>query len=355
MTPFQAYTGTRPTAKSLRIFGCPVVTRLPGRRPAKLDPHTATGVFLGYTATENNIYFRDNATQQVKVATHVTFDEAGFILPRSMLSPTQRALQDAGYDQLSNSKSSTSHEPTDEKHHHANASHDTLYVQRLSNQATIPVRSSTEAAGLDLFSATDILIPPHTPTKVPTDIAIKPPPGTYCQILSRSGMLLNQQIEAKAGTIDSDYTGNVQVILHNNSEQDYYAKRGDRVAQLITYHISQPTPTDVQELPATVRGTHGFGSTGINATDACIRHVNVATSLTLTTDPIQQSDGIKPYNIWLSTDPFLKRLSIQLDVKGDHPTLGLPYQDTSSYMTWHRVHLPSASQNGEALYAEPHY
>lgn len=55
MRPFQAYTGQHPSAKSLRVFGCPVVARLPGQRPAKLDPNTATGIFLGYTSTDHNI------------------------------------------------------------------------------------------------------------------------------------------------------------------------------------------------------------------------------------------------------------------------------------------------------------
>jgi hypothetical protein len=56
-TSIQAYTGVRPSAKSICIFGCPAVIRLPGHRPAKLDSHTATGIFLGYTATQNKIYF----------------------------------------------------------------------------------------------------------------------------------------------------------------------------------------------------------------------------------------------------------------------------------------------------------
>jgi dUTP pyrophosphatase len=120
----------------------------------------------------------------------------------------------------------------------------------------------------------------HKPTKVPTDIAIKPPPGTYCQILSRSGMVLNQQIEAKAGTIDGNYTGNYQVILQNNSNEDYYVKSCNRVAPLVTYHISKPTLQDVQELHTAIQGTNGFSSTGLNATEACIHHVNVDTSLT---------------------------------------------------------------------------
>ena len=77
MMPLQAYRGERPNLRRLRVFGSPVVARLPGRRMAKLDTNTALGIFLGYTATDNNIYYQDHATRKIKVATHVSFDEAG--------------------------------------------------------------------------------------------------------------------------------------------------------------------------------------------------------------------------------------------------------------------------------------
>ena len=73
-TPYQAYTGKRPDITALRIFGSPVVARLPGRHPAKLDAHTTSGIFLGFTATEKNAYYRDNVSGKIKVATHITFD-----------------------------------------------------------------------------------------------------------------------------------------------------------------------------------------------------------------------------------------------------------------------------------------
>jgi dUTP pyrophosphatase len=103
---------------------------------------------------------------------------------------------------------------------------ESIYVQRLSEVATLPTRATPESAGLDLHSAIQISIEPGQMAKVPTDLAIKLPTGTYCQILSRSGMKTNYNIKVKAGTIDSDYTGNVTIILKNNSQQTFQINKG---------------------------------------------------------------------------------------------------------------------------------
>jgi hypothetical protein len=93
ITPYQAYTGKKPNLKHLRIFGSPVVSRLPSRRPAKLDSHTSGGIFLGFTATSHNIYYRDSETKCIKIATHITFDEARYSVPTHAQTPSQQALQ----------------------------------------------------------------------------------------------------------------------------------------------------------------------------------------------------------------------------------------------------------------------
>ncbi len=307
-TPYQAYTGHKPNARKLRIFGCPVVSRLPGRRPAKLDAHVATGIFLGYTATDNNIYYRDNLTHRIKIAMHVTFDEAGYTIPQKEQSLMQQNLQAMGV-QHQDLEPESPCEITDD--------HDHFFIQRLSPNATIPTRASSEATGYDLYSATDIVLPPGSLIKVPTDIAIQPQHGTYGQILPRSGLLVNHNIETKAGTIDRDYTGNIQVVLKNNADGPFTITKGDRIAQLILYNIAHPTIQETDTLHSTDRGDSGFGSTGMAP------QITLANATTSIYDDLIHMDGIKPYNIWLSTDPFQHRLTITIDVKGDHPTLGL--------------------------------
>ena len=63
-TPYEAYTGIKPDINKLKVFGCPVIACLPGKRPAKLEVHAAMGIFLGFTATDHNIYYQDIATKK---------------------------------------------------------------------------------------------------------------------------------------------------------------------------------------------------------------------------------------------------------------------------------------------------
>jgi dUTP pyrophosphatase len=108
-------------------------------------------------------------------------------------------------------------------------------MQIISYQDT--ATATPQAAGLDLCSAVDRTIPTGQLMKIPTDHTISPQ-GTYGQILSRSGMVTTHSTETKVVTIDADYTGNITMVVKNNSNIPYNIKTGDRVAQLIIYKIS---------------------------------------------------------------------------------------------------------------------
>jgi deoxyuridine 5'-triphosphate nucleotidohydrolase len=364
ITPYQAYTGKKPDLRHLRIFGSRVVSRLPGRRPAKLDSHTAGGVFLGFTETNRNIYYRDNESRRIKIATHVTFDEAGYTVPHSQLTPIQRTLQCCGHEQVEKVAGEPLLEPLDST---------TLQVMLLSDHATLPTRGTPDSAGLDLYSAITLELPPGKPTAIPTDIAVCPPPGTYCQILSRSRLMLNHHVEAKAGVIDRDYIGNVKVILVNHTNSPYRVEKGAKIAQMVVYHIIQSKPTLATSLQHTQRGSGGFGSTdepqsctsgtstkgsthdqpgaggtlhgtpqGVEPADDIQLDTNCQVPIATVhqvqqiADHILQVDGIAPYNIWMSTDPFNHRMTLNIDTKGTHPTMGLIVKECP---TTHRVQL----------------
>jgi len=138
-----------------------------------LTPILQGGIFLGFTATSRNIYYRDSKTKRVKIATHVTFDEAGYTIPDSQLTPIQRTLQCCGHEQDQHCTTSIPEEIP--------SNTNVLQVQLLTPQATLPTRGTPDSAGLDLYSATQVDLPPGVPTAVPTNIAVCPPPGTYCQ------------------------------------------------------------------------------------------------------------------------------------------------------------------------------
>ena len=147
-----------------------------------------------------------------------------------------------------------------------------LEVKILDNGFGLPLpKYETEgAAGLDLFAATKedtkIIIPPRKAEMIPTGIAISVPSGYEAQIRPRSGLAAKNGITVlnSPGTIDSDYRGEILVMLINHSNKDFDILRGMRIAQMVISKIEQFNLIPVDELDTTDRGKDGFGSTGIS-------------------------------------------------------------------------------------------
>ncbi|KAK8795329.1 hypothetical protein WA588_004176 [Blastocystis sp. NMH] len=143
---------------------------------------------------------------------------------------------------------------------------ETLYIKKLSDNATTPVRGSPNAAGYDLFSAADIVVPAHQKALVPTDLSVAIPKNCYGRVAPRSGLALKKFIDVGAGVIDCDYRGPLGIVLFNFADTDFEGiplKKGDRVAQLILERICMAPIVEVDSLDETERGAGGFGSTGI--------------------------------------------------------------------------------------------
>ena len=141
----------------------------------------------------------------------------------------------------------------------------TLEVKKLVPEAIIPTRDSNEAAGLDLYAIESMEIPPHTTRKIHTGWAMAIPKGYFGAIFARSGMATKQGLRPAncVGVIDSDYRGEVVVVLHNDLPTTQYVTTGTRVAQLILMEYPKVQVLEVDELDVTVRGAGGFGSTGV--------------------------------------------------------------------------------------------
>ncbi len=140
-----------------------------------------------------------------------------------------------------------------------------LPVKKLSLFATLPTRGSALAAGLDLYSAQQVVVPPHGKALIKTDISIALPAGTYGRVAPRSGLAAKHHIDVGAGVIDGDYRGNVGVILFNHSNNEFLVNVGDRIAQLILEKYEVAEMIEVDSLQNTDRGTNGFGSTGVSS------------------------------------------------------------------------------------------
>jgi dUTP pyrophosphatase len=128
----------------------------------------------------------------------------------------------------------------------------------------LPRYATAGAAGMDIVSAEDVSIAPGACHAVATGLSVAIPQGFEIQVRPRSGLAFKHGITVPntPGTIDSDYRGELKVLLINHGTEDFAIARGDRVAQLIVAPVTQGSWTEVDELDATDRGAGGFGSTG---------------------------------------------------------------------------------------------
>lgn len=145
-----------------------------------------------------------------------------------------------------------------------------IAVQRLPAADGLPLPSyeTAGAAGLDLIAALDsddeVVLDPAGRALVPTGLVIAIPDGFEAQVRPRSGLALKHGITVlnTPGTIDSDYRGEVKVILINHSLVPYTIRRGDKIAQLVIARVEQASWTEAEHVDETARGAGGFGSTG---------------------------------------------------------------------------------------------
>ena len=140
-----------------------------------------------------------------------------------------------------------------------------LKFVKASDKACTPTKGSLFAAGHDLYSAVDEIIKPWGKAIISTDLIVALPMGTYGRIAPRSGLATYHSINVGAGVIDPDFRGIIKIILFNHSNVEFQVKRGDRVAQLICEKIVNPDLLEVSplSLSKTVRGSSGFGSSGL--------------------------------------------------------------------------------------------
>lgn len=128
----------------------------------------------------------------------------------------------------------------------------------------LPAYATDGAAGMDVVSAEDVTIAPAARHAVATGLAVAIPPGYEIQVRPRSGLALKHGITVAnaPGTIDSDYRGEVKVILINHGSDAFAIRRGDRIAQLVLAPVTCAGWLEVEHLEETARGEGGFGSTG---------------------------------------------------------------------------------------------
>lgn len=140
-----------------------------------------------------------------------------------------------------------------------------IEIKKLHKDAIIPTYASEEAAGFDLHAIEDSTLCAGQRELVKTGLSMAIQRGYELQVRPRSGLALKHGITClnSPGTIDSDYRGEIMVLLINHSKEDFHIKKGDRIAQAVLKEVVQASFEQVSELSSTKRGLGGFGSTGV--------------------------------------------------------------------------------------------
>ena len=141
-----------------------------------------------------------------------------------------------------------------------------VLVKKLNPKIKLPSYKTVGSSGMDLMACIDqtISIPPKNSALIPTGLSIAIPKDCEVQIRPRSGLAVKFNISVlnPPGTIDSDYRGELKIILYNHGDKIFEVKNNDRVAQMVLMPILKINLEETDDLPDTVRGSGGFGSTG---------------------------------------------------------------------------------------------
>jgi dUTP pyrophosphatase len=140
-----------------------------------------------------------------------------------------------------------------------------LHIKKLCKEARCPMRGSDEVVGWDLYSTEEKEIPSGGYSLITTGISIAIPQGTYAQIVPRSGLVVKNMIATGVGVIDTDYRGEVKVLLFNYGKQPFLIKDGNQVAQMILEKYKKTEIEETEDFNETTRGIKGFGSSRIRS------------------------------------------------------------------------------------------
>jgi len=141
-----------------------------------------------------------------------------------------------------------------------------ILIKKTNKEVTTPKYKTDGSSGVDLsaFLEKKVVIKPNSSELIPTGLQVAIPEELEIQIRPRSGLAAKESIGVlnSPGTIDSDYRGELKIILFNHGKEDFIINNGDRIAQMVLVPIIKMEFEEVDSLPNTVRGQGGFGSTG---------------------------------------------------------------------------------------------
>ena len=309
ITPYEMINKQKPDMTNMRVFGSRVHF-MHQNRQKKLDKMDNTGTFVAYKGSDKLAYVIDDSTGRERVTSHLNYDEAHSSVPAIKQPPMATALHQSGFV------------PDREEVCR-------LKVKLLHKNATLPKKGSAQAAGLDLYAKEDTTVKVGSQKVLETGIALEMEPGYHAQIAVRSSYATKYRARVEAGLIDSDYRGEILVIMSNNGSKDIHIKQGERMAQLCLVKDPSVTISVSHDLNATQRNTGKFGSTGITTITPSSFTPTTASAAALS-DTTTVS-GHEHQQIELSTNPHYDTQDITMTTLGKHPTQGLILKECEEY------------------------
>ena len=142
-----------------------------------------------------------------------------------------------------------------------------ILIKKLHSDVNLPAYETSGSSGMDLqaYTSEEIILKPGERKLIPTGLSVAIPENLEIQIRPRSGLAYKKGISVvnTPGTIDSDYRGEIKVLLINLGKEDFVIKKFERIAQMVVCPITKVVLSETNDLPDTIRGEGGFGSTGV--------------------------------------------------------------------------------------------
>ena len=310
-TPYELMNQQKPDLSHLRAFGARVHF-LHKPRTKKLDRMDNVGRFMTYKGTDKIVYIIDDSTGKERTATHVNYDEAFASVKADQHPPMATALLQSGYQP--------------EKEEICK-----IQIKLLSKDAKVPQQATSEAAAMDLYTTTTTSIAPGEQITLNTGVVMALPSGYHAQIQIRSSYALKHRARVETGLIDSDYRGELIIIMSNNGHEPIKIECGDRVAQMVISKDPTVTYQVQHELSATARNKKGFGSTGTKRIQPMRQAKQPKTEAVAKMVDKTDYDDMSHMQVALSSNPFDDEQSISFHTRGKHPTQGLKLQQCSQW------------------------
>ena len=275
----------------------------------KLDKIDNTGKFMAFKGSDKLAYVIDDSTGKERVTSHLNYDEVHQSVQASKQPPMAFALQQSGY--------------TPEKEDLCK-----VKVKLLHPSAKLPQRGSNGAAAFDIYATKNITIAPNTQQTIGTGIALDIASGYHAQVAVRSSYATKFRARVEAGLIDSDYRGEVFVVMSNNGNKDLQISQGDRLAQLCFVKDPTVTLSVAHDLNITKRNDGRFGSTGKAAIRDKQFDSTTASAATMNKESHDTSDTAQ---LELSSSPYYDAQHVYITTLGKHATQGLVLKECTEY------------------------